>query len=341
MPCPPGRLSAKSFAPVRCVLPFALSVLACGVTDPQTLRATAVVQGAVIRPEGVSGDAWLFLYRPSEGPPGEPSFPVSVTGVSASQLERSGRYVFGEVAANPWRLWGFLDVDQDFRGDVDVLAQPTAGDRTSEAVEFELQPGRPLEREVAFTAQVTTEPPAFRVENATGNVFGLDATEGVGLTTITLVADDLGRFAATSTGFPIGLVDEDADGFPDDRDGDRVPDLTFTAFLRWLPRPGQHPSGTDVVVPMLLNPAPFLARLEGNVRLRLLVDRLSLTVLPQAQEVLRRQGRRELRAFGGAPVGDYELLVLSGGGQYWRMPNQLAGEAASQGLRFRFDRALP
>lgn len=320
---------------------LSLLATACGPTDPQVLRPVATVQGALATPEGVTGDAWLFLYRPGEGPPAEPAIPVFVSAVSADRLAQTGRYVFGEVSANPWRLWGLLDVDGNFRGDVDVLAQPTAGDRTGDGVEFNLQPGRALELDYAVPTLVTFEPPAFRVENASEPVFALDTGAGVMLTTLNLVADPVGRLEPTKTGFSIGLVDVDGDGRPDDLDGDRVPDLTFTAFLRWLPLPGQNPAGTEIIVPLLLNPAPFLSNLGGNVRLRLLVDRLSLTVLPQAQEVLRRVGRQELQNFGAPPVGEYELIVLTGTGQFWRLPNQLGPEVPTQALRFRFERAAP
>jgi hypothetical protein len=40
-------------------------------------------------------------------------------------------------------------------------------------------------------------------------------------------------------------------------------------------------------------------------------------------------------------VGDYELVALSGNGQFWRVPNQLAGVHPSQGLRFHVDRMSP
>lgn len=315
-----------------------LLTTACGPTDPQTLRPVAVVEGPLATPPGVGGDAWLFLYRPSEGPPGEPAFPVVVTAVGADRLARTGRYVFGEVAANPWRLWGFLDVDGDFRGDVDVLAQPTAGDRTGAGVDFNLQPGRALELPYEASTLVDFEPPSFRVENAAGDTFGLDA-DGLMPTVVNLVADGLGRFDAARSGFPIGLLDVDGDGRPDDLDGDRVPDLTLTAFLRWRPLPGQHTADSDVVVPLLFNPAPFLTRLEGRVSTRLLVDRLSMTVVPEAQEVRRRAGRRELQSFGPPPVGEYELIVLAGGGQFWRLPNQLGPQHSSQALRFRVERS--
>jgi hypothetical protein len=320
---------------------LSLCALSCGPTDPQQLRPVAAVQGAFDRPPNVAGDAWVFLYRPGKGPPNEPAVPVFVSAVSASRLEQTGRYIFPEVSANPWRLWGLLDVDGDFRGDVDVLAQASAGDRTGDGVEFNLQPGRTLELDYSVPNLVAFEPPAFHVENAGGPVFALDATAGVMLTALNLVADSLGRFEPSKTGFLIGLVDVDGDGRPDDLDGDRVPDLTFTAFLRWLPRPGQNPAGTDVIVPLVLNPAPFLSNLNGNVGLRLLVDRLSLTVVPLAQEVQTRLGRREVRNFGAPPVGEYELLVLTGSGQFWRLPNQLAPGEPSQALRFRFERATP
>lgn len=323
---------------MRSVL-WCIALAACGPTDPQILRPVASIQGGVSRPQGVGGDAWLFLYRPGQGPPVEPGVPIHLTAVSASRLEQTGRYVFGEVSANPWRLWGFLDVDQSFRGDVDVLAQPTAGDRLMAALEFNLQPGRTFEQDVAFEQLVRFEPPAFRVENASSEVFPLDA-EGLTPTLLNLAADRLERFDAARSGFPIGLIDDDGDGRPDDRDGDRVPDLSLSAFLRWQPRPGQHPAGTDVIVPLVLNPAPLLAQLGGDVRLTLLVDRLSFTVIPQAQEVLRKPGRRELSTFGPAPVGEYELIVVAGGGQFWRVPNQLGPSLSSQALRFRFERRL-
>ncbi len=311
---------------------------ACGPTDPQVLKAVATLQGTLERPPGVLGDAWLFLSSPTQGPLGEPAVPIAATAVSAGQLERSSRYVFGEVRANPYRLFGVLDVDQDLRVDVDVLAQPTAGDRVGAGVELNLQPGRPVELDYAFPTLVTTEPPAFRVENATDTTFALDATQG-GLTTLNLVAAPLGRFDPSRHGFPVGLVDEDGDGLPDDRDGDRVPDLTLQALLRWRPAPGQHPAGTDVVVPLLIDPTSLLTTLQGNVRLTLLLERLSVTVVPQAQEVVRRAGRREFRSFGAPPAGDYELVVLTGTGQFWRMPNQLAPTEETQRLRLRFDRA--
>lgn len=310
----------------------------CGPLDPERLRASAIVQGAIVRPDGVTGDAWVFLYAPSAGPPAEPAQPLVATAVSAAQLERTSRYVFGEVRANPYRLWGFIDVDQDFRGDVDVLAQPTAGDRTSVGLELNVQPGRPLEVDVEASALVEFEPPACRVETDP-ELVPLDGT-AAGPAAFTLVADRLGRFDERQ-GFPVGLVDEDGDGRPDDRDGDRVPDLSLLTVLRWLPRAGENAEGGDVVVPLIVNPAPLLSNLGDDVGRVLLLDRLTVFVAPRAQRVTRVAGRRVLEDFGPPPDGEYELLVVAGTGQFWRLPNQLAGAVDGQGVRFRFERARP
>lgn len=329
-----GPIDSASVPFVRAV---ALALFcACGVTDPQVLRSSATVRGAVSVPDGLSGDAWLFLYAPGRGLPNEPAVPEAVTAVSANRL--SSGYVFGEVAANPYRLFGILDIGQDFRADIDVLAQPTRGDRVGQGVEFNLQPGRPLELDCQVSARVERDPPAFRVENVDGPVVALDATQA-GPTVLNVVADSVGQFS--SAGFPIGLVDEDGDGTPDDRDGDRVPDLSLLFFLRWLPAPGQNPSGEDIVVPLVPNPAPLLSSLGGDVRARLMVDRLTLVVVPQAQVLEVRGSRRTLRAFGAPGTGEYELVVLSGDGQFWRLPNQLGPTIESQAVRFRFERARP
>jgi hypothetical protein len=316
---------------------LALLSCACGPTEANPLARTGPVTGAFTAPAGLSGDAWLFLYRPGEGPPGTPAEPATVTAISALRLPTDPRFIFGQVPANPYRLWGFLDVDQDFDPQVDVLAQPTAGDRTGEGLALQVQPGRGAAQDYRVETQVTLEPPAFVLEGVTTDVV-LDQLPGT-TTPLTLVSDPLGHFERARTVFPLGLVDADGDGRPDDLDGDQVPDLSLQLFLRWRPRPGQLQPGATVIVPLAYDPSPVLRTLNGQLGVVVTLARLQAYVLPAAQQLtVDEAGQRQVTPFGTPPAGDYELIVLAAGGQYWRLPNDLAKEAPSQAVRLHFDR---
>ncbi len=93
-----------------------------------------------------------------------------------------------------------------------------------------------------------------------------------------------------------------------------------------------------VVVPMVFNPAPFLASLGSNLQAEVAVQRLQLFLVPQAQAVTYQPGRgRVLDPLPAIPIGAYELVVLQRSGQYWRLPNDLGTSShPSQALRFRF-----
>ncbi|MEW5737694.1 MAG: hypothetical protein AB1938_02145 [Myxococcota bacterium] len=321
----------------RSALVLSVALLACGPTEENPLSRTGPVTGAFTAPDGLTGDAWLFLYRPGEGPPGPPSIPVTATAVSALRLPTDPRYVFGQVPANPYRLWGFLDVDQDFDPSFDVLAQPTAGDRTGEGVELQVQPGRGATSDYRAATHVEHEPPAFILEGVTTDVV-LDDLEGA-TTPLTLVADPLGRFDRARTVFPIGLIDADNDGRPDDLDGDQAPDLSLQLFLRWLPLPGQLSPDATVIVPLAFDPSPILRTLNGQLGVEVTLTRLQAFLVPAAQQLTRgADGRQQVTPFGQPPGGAYELIVLSAGGQYWRLPNSLGADTPSQAVRLHFDR---
>src|SRR5256885_632363 len=82
------------------------------------------------------------------------------------RLTRDAHFVFGSVAPNPYRLWGFLDVDSNFDPNVDVLAQAGAGDRVaSGGSELNLQPGQTLSQDVKIAELVSNEPPGFRLQD--------------------------------------------------------------------------------------------------------------------------------------------------------------------------------
>lgn len=312
-----------------------LLFLACTEpTEPDNLARTGVVQGQITTT--AAGDAWVFLYRPNEGPPGAPAIPVGVTAVSAKRLETDPRYVIANVKPNPYRLYGILDVDSDFDGTIDVLSQPTAGDRVAKPIDFQAQPGRGATVALGLDTPVFTEPPAFSLEGQADDDVVLDfALDAV--TPLTLVADPVDRFDPQKVGFTFGLVDADADMRPDDVDGDGTPDLSLTVFLRWLPRPGQLDPDTTVIIPLAFDPSPFLRTLEGRLGVTVTAPRLQVVMVPVAQALgPTEDGGAGLRPFGPPPAGDYELVTLAAGGQFWRLPNQLA--LKSQNLRLHIDR---
>lgn len=310
-------------------------LVACGApTEASALARAGVVSGPVV--SEVAGDAWAFLYGPGEGPPGPPAVPRYVTAVSAARLREEPRFVFGAVAPDAYRLWGLLDVDRDFDPQVDVLAQPTAGDRVARGVELQAQPARGAEAELRLDGLVATEPPAFSLEGAGPDVSLEPQLDAV--TPLTLVADDLGRFDAQRGGFTLGLVDGDGDGRPDDLDGDGAPELSLQLFLRWLPAPGQLEPGATVVVPLAFDPSPFLRTLEGRLGATVTADRLQAVMVPWAQQLGAERDGGGGRPFGPPPAGQYELVALAAGGQFWRLPNQLGPGVPSQAVRLRIDR---
>ncbi len=319
-----------------------IALAACTTPSEEwPLEKAGRVTGSVTLTPGLGGDVWAFLYAPGEGPPGPPAFPKLVTAISALRLGGGDqRFVFGSVAPNPYRLWGFLDVDSSFDPNIDVLAQPGAGDRTGDGVELNLQPGQSLDQGIRIATAVPNEPPAFHLEGVQGDVT-LDGSIDKPVV-LTMVSDPVGHLDPQRTAFHVGLVDGDGDGRPDDLDGDGAPDLSLQLFLRWLPKPGEDGGGGTVIVPLLFDPSPFLSALGGQLGTFVAVTRLSGTVVPLAQRLVIEPGKLpSITPVGSAPRGDYELIALAAGGQFWRLPNDLRGEQVSQGTRFHFDRMGP
>ncbi len=314
-----------------------LVLAACGVpSENPPLTKIATVEGQVLPPPGVGGAAWLFLYRPADVQPAVPQF---ITAVSAQRLGQNPHYVFGEVRPNPWQLFGLLDVNGNFDPNVDVLSQATAGDRVGDGLQVNVQPGRGLTVDYEVRTLVRWEPPAFHLQGATGDV-SLDLTSA--MTPLTLVADSVGRFDVNKSGFHVSLVDANRDGQPDLGADGVTPSLSLSVLLRWHPRPGQAPAGTNVVVPLTFNPAPFLSALSGRLGTDLAVETIQVFPVPTAQEItVDRAGVQHTATYGNPPFGDYELVVITTGGQFWRLPNQLGDSVPSQAVRLHFDRAAP
>lgn len=322
----------------------AVSLCACPTpSEPWPDDRAGRIEGAAKPSAGLTGDVWAFLYAPGEGPPGPPAVPQELTAISAPRLSQGDRhFIFGEVPPNPYRLWGFLDVDSSFDPRVDVLSQPTAGDRVVEqGVELNLQPGETLTQDLAPTVEVINEPPAFRLDGEQTDV-PLDSTLGSQPVVLTMLADPVGHFDPKRTAFHVGLVDANNDGTADDANGDGVPDLSLQIFLRWLPRPGEDSGMGNVIVPLVIDPSPFLATLNGRVGIEIAVTQLQGAVVGQASRIVAVPGKAPtLMPVGTAPRGNYELIALTPTGQFWRLPNDLSGEQVSQGVRFHFDRSGP
>jgi hypothetical protein len=319
-----------------------LAAAACSdPSEPWPLAKPGRIQGNATISKGLVGDVWVFLYAPGEGPPGAPAVPKLATAVSELRVAASDtRFVFGSVAPNPYRLWGLLDVDSNFDPQVDVLAQAGAGDRVSDGVELNLQPGATLVSDLPIEAPVADEPPGFRLEGDETDVV-LDGTVD-NPKVLTVVSDSAGHLDEKRTAFHLGLLDTDGDGRPDDLNGDGVPDLSLQLFLRWKPLPGQDNGDGSVIVPLAFDPSPFLSELGGRLDLEVAVTRLQGAVIPQAQRLLTPPGKPPtVQPVGAPPSGQYELVALAPGGQFWRIPNDLKGEQVSQGVRFHFDRAGP
>jgi len=187
---------------------------------------------------------------------------------------------------------------------------------------------------------VLTEPPAFVFEGEADNDVLLDpALDAV--TPLTLVSDSVGRFDAKKVAFTFGLVDANADGRPDDTNGDGTPDLSTQLFLRWLPRPGQVAEGTTVIVPLVFDPSPFVRTLQGRLGTTVTANRLQVVMVPQAQALSTgTDGGAQITPFGAPQAGDYELVLLTASGQFWRMPNQLGRDVPTQATRLHIDRVV-
>ncbi len=324
------------------LLVAAVLLAACGApTETAPLARFAVVQGTLSTAPGTSGSAWVFLYRHGEGPPGAPAVPAFVTAISRERFSSDPHFVFGRVDPNLLRLWAMVDTNGNFDPNVDVLAQPGAGDRVGDAVDVNVQPGVTQSFDFTAAKKVEREPPAFSVLNAPADVAlqqRLDAQ-----TAIPLVADALeGRLDAKKVGFDFHLVDANGDGVPDDLNGDGTPDLSLTFVLVWQPLPGQAQPGQTLIVPLLFNPTPVLRSLGTDLTASVVVPDLQLAVVPQAQWLhTDERGRRVVEPAGAPPAGEYHLTVLASDGRFWQVPNGLATGLPSQATRFHFDRAGP
>ncbi|HVG58652.1 MAG TPA: hypothetical protein VNA24_08865 [Hyalangium sp.] len=336
----------------RLALFVCLLVLSGCPEEGSPAKQAGRVEGQVAGPSSLRGDAYVFLFAPGEGPPRGPAAPRFVTAIPELRLGTGdARFLFAEVVPGPYRLWGFLDSNGDVDLSVDVLAQPGAGDWVPDAgMEVEVSAGGVLLQDLSLIRRMRHGPPAFRVtgEGTDGGVVTVPDSP-LSLTSLTVEADGLGLLLGEEARFFVRLRDEDGDGNADDVNGDGVPELFPQFFLRFVPRPGQtvplQPDGglSQVIVPLVINPVPFIPILQGDVTREASAANMQLFVLPQAQAVSEAEdGGQVLTPLAAIPVGEYQLWALSAEGAFWYVPNALGSRdsetLSSQALRFQIVR---
>jgi len=314
---------------VRPLVLWVLVAAACGCGGPPEPPAPAVT-GTISVPPGATGDAFLFLYRPGEGPPARPALPEQATAVSAARLASGDpHFVFAGAPAREHRLWGFLDQDRSVQLDVDVLAQPSAGDLTARGVELPAVSPYEVPEPLALEVSTPFDPPAFELPGA--GAFVVLPDQPLLPVRFTIRTTRLsGRLRQVA--FAFSLVDRDGDGQPDDADEDGQADLYPRIAFRFLHRPGQ--TAGDALLPLFIESEPAVrVALGGDPAPILPLDQLTLDMLPFAVD----SGGNQLPAI---PVGEYQLVVLEASGQVWTLPNGLAGSEPSQGIRFFVQHAV-
>ncbi len=313
------------------------AALACAPTESDQ-GLFGEIRGEVPAPPGGRGDAYLFLHdRPA---PAERDYPFRITAVPDERIAAGDRtFVIAQVPPNPYNLRGFIDVGLDFEPTIDVLSQPTFGDRLFAGTDLNLQPGGREQLSLRFSGLPLPDPPAFEVEGQNTLVELPDSA--LALTTFRLIAHPVPPLQRSAIFFRVKLIDANGDRQPDDDNGDGIPDLFPSILLRFKPRPGQTlPTNErgdllEVVLPLLFEPGPFLSLLGGSVDEAVEVQELSVAVVPQPFGLSFHPIRgRELTPLAAIPPGEYELFVLQDTGQYWKLPNALGVEDPTQALRF-------
>jgi hypothetical protein len=108
--------------------------------------------------------------------------------------------------------------------------------------------------------------------------------------------------------------------------------------------PGASDGGaSQIIVPLVINPVPFLSLLQGDVAREASAASVQLFVVPQAQVVSEvPDGGQAFSPLAAIPLGDYQLWALSAEGAFWYVPNALGSRDAealrSQALRFQIVR---
>jgi hypothetical protein len=358
------------------------------------------IEGNVVVQSRARGNAIVLLYDAERPPPPQGAGrPLSFTVIPAEQLFGSSLgdtstsgpftapFAFSLVAPGRYLLRGFIDADTcragaqpchgpDFIPWYSVTGEPNAGDvggaavdavtRAPRLVEVAADPNGALQAttgvSVSFSDSSTVpDRPAFQVVGDSR----FDLTAGPKRLDLKALQVREGVVDLRSPVLLVRYVDDNADGTPDDANGDGQPDLWPKVVLRKL-TDGQgltdaqkladendldrngllDAEGVDytrfdgtsdglpdqVVLAAGLAPDPALLdalrKPDGTPRMEPVpVTSLGVVVLPRALDAREPRNPVQLQS---VPRGRYALTLVQFTGQTWRVPNELSPLLATE-----------
>ena len=349
---------------------FTVTVAAPGTRQTTSIAGTVTVDAAVGDP---AGPGVVLRYDCADPPPPAGSGRPLDLSIVTSWDVGVGTFAFSEVPAGSCNIvTGFVDSDSDFDAFYDVTAGTTAGDVAIDAqvvsvgaadsagvvapviVGLQASVVVPLERPAfVFADALSSGVPTMQVSQAVGTT--PPVTLGLGTVSLDTIFGDTGAPVFGVTFAP----DADADifGWPDDNNGDGLPDALWPRILLRKLDPadplGLAPLDPPVLLPgvvLTIDPAaPFdtstslvAAALDDGVDVNAphLYPTTSLTVVVPGLVItsLDPLGLSPIELYGDAVAGDYQVLVMNSTGQTWNVPNELAYfDVVSQATVFRVE----
>jgi hypothetical protein len=375
------------------------SVLATGCEPPPVVptadrrqnQQLSRIEGSLVVQSRARGNAIVLLYDAERPPPPQGSGrPLSFTVIPAERLFGSSLgdtstsgpftapFTFTLVAPGRYLLRGFIDADTcragaqpchgpDFIPWYSVTGEPNAGDVGGAAprvVEVAEGPDGTLQATTGITvsfsdSSTVPERPAFQVVGDSR----FDPAAGPKRLELKPLQVREGAVDLRSPAFLVRCVDDNADGHPDDANGDGQPDLWPKVVLRKLTdvqglteaqkladendldrngildTQGVDYTRLDGTSDGLPDQVVLAAGLEPNPALldALLtpddtpcmtpVTSLGVVVLPQARDARDANNPVRLQA---VPRGRYALTLVQFTGQTWRVPNELSPLLATE-----------
>jgi hypothetical protein len=332
-----------------------LALLAC---DPPPVVATADkrqqeeserIEGTVVATGAARGDVILFLYDAAKPPPptgtGRPLTFATVKrtdlfGTATDNGPFSAPYTFSLVKNGSYLIRGLIDTGGDFIPWYSVTSDANAGDVGGAAIDPVTRASRVVTVDggvvsdvgVSFSdaARVPVDRPAFQIESTSPSA---TVVQGMPPAILELRPQplDLGVVHQRQPVFLAQLIDDDLDGFPDDKNGDGVPDMWPRVIVRKIadgpnlllddPKPIVLAAGFDPT-----DLLPVLLDMNGRPRTSAVpVTKLKLVVRPLALDVTNPTMPMMMSTL---PPGRYAIVLIAPTGQTWRVPNELAPQLA-------------